>query len=686
MSAKQATDAPHFRVSPSVLGPLGAEQLQDPALAVLELIKNSWDADARRVSVSIETRTNERAIVVRDDGHGMTEAEFRNYWLVIGASYKRSRRTTEAGSRPLIGEKGLGRLATFALGRVVTIESAREPQAGFAAEINWATLQASSSLEEYPITISSRHSERGTRVEIRDLVKDWIPTHTDFLISHAEFLTSVPGEEFNLSISIDSKPQIFAEPSGQIRQWTEGQLEIAVDSRGVPHVTTCIVEDEDYSDVPFRQFPKQHFDSHLAGMRLRLNFFRRDQAQKASALARNATTALLERYQGIRIYRDGINVPPYGLNGDDWAGLEKQRTRFGGPTMVPGNSQLVGELHLSRDSHPHLIVTAGRAGFADQQAVASLARYTQWAVRELGTARRAAELHLHNRPVPSRLDNRNEVATPRPDTIVQAAFEDVAKNPSVRRDPKLRLLVDQAKKQLLLTLVEKEDLLRLYAQLASTGIAATSFAHELRAEFDAMSEAISELKVTKHRPDPELLNVLDYAWGRVRSFAALFQVVPVKLRRKPRLMTAQDLADAARATLALAIPDKVTSELVPPHGSVRIIPAELDSILVNLVSNAVKAINESPNREKGRILISLATRGPNLEIRVADNGCGVSDKVKNVMFEPLEGAFSEGTGMGLPIVAFLASRYDGIVTLAEHAPEGYRTEFFVLLKDLTDDS
>lgn len=143
---------PHFRVSPAVLGPLGVEQLQDPALAILELIKNSWDADAKGVKIVVEQRTSPGKIVVSDNGHGMTLEEFRDRWLVIGASHKRNQRTTEGG-RPLIGEKGLGRLASFALGRAISITSARRPREGFVAKVNWDKLSRAESLEDYEVSI-----------------------------------------------------------------------------------------------------------------------------------------------------------------------------------------------------------------------------------------------------------------------------------------------------------------------------------------------------------------------------------------------------------------------------------------------------------------------------------------------------------------------------------------------------
>ena len=67
----------NFRVSPRVLAPLGMEQLQDPALAVLELVKNSWDADATKVLIEVSQRGAASEIAVSDNGIGMDVADFR---------------------------------------------------------------------------------------------------------------------------------------------------------------------------------------------------------------------------------------------------------------------------------------------------------------------------------------------------------------------------------------------------------------------------------------------------------------------------------------------------------------------------------------------------------------------------------------------------------------------------------
>jgi signal transduction histidine kinase len=674
---------PHFRVSPEVLGPLGAEQLQDPALAILELIKNAWDADATRVAVSVDQKELPGSITVVDNGHGMRQTEFEDRWLVIGASHKRGEQKSE-GLRPLIGEKGLGRLASFALGSSIAIKSARKGEEGFVAEVNWESLRTAVSLEDYEVKISPKKHRPGTRIEIQDLRSKWESAHTDFLVTHAEFLASVPGEKFRLSLTVNGKPQPVQDPLAMISRLSEATLGMNVGEAGTPQIVECKVNGADETHVVFREMKTADKDPRLAGMRLTLKFFRRDEAAKrlSDVLERNEVTEVLERYQGVRVYRDGINVPPYGLNRDDWAALEKQRTATGGPTLVPGNSQLIGEVHITRNAHPHFVITAGRSGFSDQSAVGSLANYVRWAVRELGTARRAEQLGITTAmAVPTRVDAAKPPQQD-PETVARAALAQIVRARVVRQDPELRQSVEHASAAIVTVLDRNEETLRLYAQLASTGIAATSFAHELRAEFDVVSEAVAELKRSRGRPDKELLELLNDSWARIRAFGSLFKVIPVKLRRQRKTLSAGDLKGSVKTVLGLAPPDKVTPEIHVPQMSLAVVPAEFDSILLNLVSNSVKAIAESRNRESGKIRVALSSKGADLDIRVADNGCGISPKVAAVMFEPLEGKFAEGTGMGLPIVKFLAERYKGRVQAAQTPPQGYVTEMIVNLRNV----
>lgn len=106
-----------FQVQARVLDLLGADQIADLPTAVSELFKNSYDAYADRAIIDIHR--DPRAVIVWDDGFGMSEADLRTKWLTVGTSTKRtSPPAPPPGRRPraVMGEKGIGRLAISRLG------------------------------------------------------------------------------------------------------------------------------------------------------------------------------------------------------------------------------------------------------------------------------------------------------------------------------------------------------------------------------------------------------------------------------------------------------------------------------------------------------------------------------------------------------------------------------------------
>lgn len=134
----------HFDVHPSVLFKLGEDLITDDAQALSELIKNSYDADARTVRVTIDTKnwysleTGEQVATggapgtvlgmlrVTDNGTGMTLDAIRDGWLTVSYSHKRELKAAGGrtrGTRVPLGDKGLGRLGVQRLGRAVVLDT-----------------------------------------------------------------------------------------------------------------------------------------------------------------------------------------------------------------------------------------------------------------------------------------------------------------------------------------------------------------------------------------------------------------------------------------------------------------------------------------------------------------------------------------------------------------------------------
>ncbi|HKZ03015.1 MAG TPA: ATP-binding protein, partial [Pyrinomonadaceae bacterium] len=109
-----------FSIESRVIRELGERLVKQPDVALLELIKNAYDADATTCTV---TYNYPKTILVEDSGHGMTQAEFLNGWMRIGTSSKEAKPTSPKFGRIISGEKGIGRFAVRYLGRKLDLSS-----------------------------------------------------------------------------------------------------------------------------------------------------------------------------------------------------------------------------------------------------------------------------------------------------------------------------------------------------------------------------------------------------------------------------------------------------------------------------------------------------------------------------------------------------------------------------------
>lgn len=121
----------NFKTRARIIKQLGEQLIKNEAIALLELIKNSYDADASLCSVKLTDIDNKEkgSIEIKDNGEGMTDDIFKNIWLEIGTSHKNdltSQTETKRShkfKRMRIGEKGIGRLGVHRLGSKLTVIS-----------------------------------------------------------------------------------------------------------------------------------------------------------------------------------------------------------------------------------------------------------------------------------------------------------------------------------------------------------------------------------------------------------------------------------------------------------------------------------------------------------------------------------------------------------------------------------
>ncbi len=392
-----------FRPTARLLQLLGDELIASPRLAVFELVKNAYDADATSAVIRLDLRSSAKgaSIAVTDDGEGMTLDVLESVWLVPGNNHRKrqrekSQRTTRHSRLP-IGEKGLGRFAAHKLGNRISLVTRAKDSNECVVNIDWNELAAHEYLEEAPVTITTRRPEvfageaTGTRIEVTSLRNRWQRGEVRRLHNQITSLCSPFDEPGNFRAVLEV-------PGNE--EWTRELPDVdSILDRAFWKFSFRLDEGVFDSEYEFRQIPGFKLESRKvrqSGERLALPRARgggrssrdefadpsytsgigpvrgvfyaydRDRQILSRLPDQQAITGYLDDYGGVRIYRDGIRVYNYGEQGDDWLGLDLRRVNT--PTLRISRNIVLGAVHLSLEDSPELIEKTNREGFVDNDA------------------------------------------------------------------------------------------------------------------------------------------------------------------------------------------------------------------------------------------------------------------------------------------------------------------------------
>ena len=155
------TGAHKIRPAGRLILTIGRDLIQDPYAAVVELVKNAYDADSPVVNIEF-SRVRQQggySITISDHGHGMTRADVINKWMVPSTSDKLNRRKSPSG-RVMQGRKGVGRYAASVLGRDLYLETVSSEGEKTEVYIDWSDFENSKYLDDIQILIESSPSSR----------------------------------------------------------------------------------------------------------------------------------------------------------------------------------------------------------------------------------------------------------------------------------------------------------------------------------------------------------------------------------------------------------------------------------------------------------------------------------------------------------------------------------------------
>jgi hypothetical protein len=408
-----------FRPRARLLQLLGDQLIGSPRLAVFELVKNAYDADAENVVVSLEKLgTPNSAITVQDDGDGMAIETVKDIWLVPAHDHRGIQRAnlkrTRLNRLPL-GEKGLGRFAVHKLGDEIELVTRAAGQAECVVQIDWTSLISREFLSEAEVTVSTREPtvfqghRTGTRLTIRKLREEnWTRGEVRRLLRQITSISSPfksRSDQFHTELKVPEHPDWVAgvpdinvllerAPWHFMFSFDDGKIDWEYEFRGISGIKLerravqstgawlQVFSDRDIDDLGISQGanstkPKKLIaDASMADgigpITGEFYVFDRDREVLQHLGDSQLIQNFLDENGGVRVYRDSIRVYNYGESGDDWLGLDLRRVNT--PTRNISRNIIVGAIDLSLENSVGLVEKTNREGFVENSPYSNLRR------------------------------------------------------------------------------------------------------------------------------------------------------------------------------------------------------------------------------------------------------------------------------------------------------------------------
>lgn len=402
-----------FRPRARLLQLLGDQLIGTPRLAVFELVKNAYDADAEEVTVTLQgIGSSEPTIIVEDDGDGMTLETIRDIWLVPAHDHRELQRKalkrTDRNRLPL-GEKGLGRFAVHKLGDKIELITRAEGSPECVVTINWDALIEKPFLADAEVTVRTRPAEHfvgektGTRMTISRLrEKTWSRGEVRRLLRQITSISSPfvdRSDKFSTVLLVPEHPdwvagvpdvEVLLERAPWRFQFTfdNGLLDWSYEFRGVTGIklarrkvekekATLLIAPERDLDIygtdqgaktskPKRITADAVFTTGIGPVRGEFYVFDRDREILSKLGDSQLVQNFLDENGGVRVYRDSIRVYNYGEPGDDWLGLDLRRVNA--PARNISRNIVVGAVDLRLEQSGALTEKTNREGFVENEA------------------------------------------------------------------------------------------------------------------------------------------------------------------------------------------------------------------------------------------------------------------------------------------------------------------------------
>lgn len=678
------------KVHPRVFAALGADLVTNDIVAVIELVKNSYDAFAENVYVRFLTDpATGPYLEIEDDGHGMSRDVIEGVWCVVATPYKEQERLVRSGrrTRRVSGEKGLGRLSAARLGKRLSMVTKTIDGPCWSVDVDWSALAKIDDIAEAGVSLSEydgdfRQSGTSLRIYLRtqwsedriahlrenlsrlvspfDRLADFhifisVPTTPDAVPVRIEAETFLSKPKYHLDGRFDDDGNLHARYS--FSSISEDKSRDTAVKPTWAHILNSPVGKKMHTataDTPCRC---GGFDFEMRAWDIGPD----DTGEIANryGIGRRMVRSAIRAHKGISLYRDGILVLPKTDGAADWLGLDLRRISKMWTRL--STSQIVGYVSIGAESNPEIKDTSDRERLASNGAVSDFEMLLTAAVSVLederdkdrpGHGEEGQATNLFESLAPGGLIGKVREHAKRgadADSVVADLEEFVARVEATSRTLQRRF--------------------RFYSQLATVGTVAQMLVHEIRNCTTVVSRYLSSTEVGTEPVEEERLQK---EWQRAkRAVQAMERLadrfLPLSSRTFRRGRRRASVEGCIRECLELTrgsiIHSGVRCQVPQTDTVVPVDPGELATIFLNLITNAIYWLR-GVEREKRAISFSVEARETDgrIKVEVEDSGTGIEEGEGEQIFWPGFTKKPNGIGMGLTVASELVASYGGVMS------------------------
>ncbi len=664
-------------------------------------------------------------VQIRDRGHGMSAQDLEEIYLTIGTPHRRrqrERRTKDGNLRPLLGEKGLGRLSAMRIGWRLHVSTTTEGEKHWnRLRVDWRQfIDDNLMVEDVSISptkgdVKQDSSNSGTRIRIYALTSAWSPSKLKEIATD-EFskLTDpfVQGSRYPINVRYNNQPVRIQRFDDILFDYAHASAEAkyTVGEEGPRFVGTVQyrLEGRENSFMLDRtnlfSIAKPSSPDVLESLgpfSLRFYWYNRRILSAIEGIGdQKAVRELVAAWSGgLKVYRDGFRVNPYGSPDDDW--LDMDRTALASSGYKVSRRQIIGVVAISSLNNPALVDQTNREGLRDCLEKDVLVRLLQHLmISEFRDFLNAVDDEVKPE-IPTSFDELEERVENEERRIQQNLSILFERYPEVRKDralirpiyaaiQRIRSLMDEAS-----SLAERYDAGHSQlTNLAGIGLMVEIVAHELNRATSHTLRIIAD--ADRSDLDDELDSLL-------QTLGAQMQTLQRRLRILDPLSTAGrqrrerfDLVSWIRHILEahsaqfdrhdVVLDLRVMPESSSPSMRVYMVKGMFVQILENLLANSMYWLKVESSLDPAftpRIQIILDRNEKMLTL--SDNGPGISVERRDQVFQPFFTTKrpGEGHGLGLYVSREIANYNGASLALAddESIHEGKLNTFILELGD-----